>query len=413
MSPPATAASQPDAAPRGWVVVGALFLMLGIVVTGRNSIGLMMPFWQQELGWSYGFVATAGAVALTVMAAMAPVGGLMLDRFGARVVYAIGMTIIGIVFILCSFMTEKWHLVALYSILGGVGFAVISPSLVATTAAGQFRARLGLATGIATSGATGGQLAFMPLLGLLVVGITWRPTFLVIGIAILAAAVLVQLLIRNGGGARSESRGAGFAIRPTLARLGGDRTFWLLTGGFVICGFTTAGVIKIHLIPYAVACGFPPVESSLAYGVLNCFSLIGMIIYGHLSDRLHRPLLLASIYFLRALTFVLLMHVAGSSTALFVFAVLFGLFDYATVPIVASLIATHIGRNIMGLTMGLIFAGHSLGAAAGSFMGGWLFDLFARYDWVWIVSTALAAIAALLSAMIAESRTPSPAPAPA
>jgi predicted MFS family arabinose efflux permease len=45
----------------------------------------------------------------------------------------------------------------------------------------------------------------------------------------------------------------------------------------------------------------------------------------------------------------------------------------------------------MGLAMGLISAGHSIGAAAGAFMGGYLFDLTLRYDWVWLSSLALAA----------------------
>jgi len=140
--------------------------------------------------------------------------------------------------------------------------------------------------------------------------------------------------------------------------------------------------------------------------VLSAFSLIGMIGFGWLSDRFHRPVLLAAIYFLRALTFVMLMYVAGNTPLLFLFAVMFGLFDYATFPIVASLVATHIGRHVMGLTMGLIFGGHSLGGALGSLTGGYLFDIYARYDWVWIISVGLALTAALLSILIRETRTP-------
>ena len=168
-------------------------------------------------------------------------------------------------------------------------------------------------------------------------------------------------------------------------------------------------MVKIHLIPYAVTCGFPLFEGAAAYGVLSAFSLVGMIAFGHLSDRFHRPALLALIYFMRALTFLILMQIAGSSPLLFAFAVLFGSFDYATFPIVASLVASHIGRHIMGFTMGLIFASHSLGAAAGSFLGGQLFELFARYDWVWIVSFSLALLAAFLSILIRENRGGSPA----
>jgi len=397
---------------KGWLVVFTLFLMLGIVITARSSIGLMMPFWRDDMGWSYGFVSTAGAVMMTVMALVAPGAGMMLDRFGARAAYAVSITLIGVAFVLCSFMTEAWQLVALFSVMGGIGFSVVSPSLVSSTVAHYFDSRLGLATGIASSGATGGQLALMPLLGVVVVAIGWRTSFLAIGAAILATAIIVPLLI--GKAPRSESperAGKGWAVAATLSRLKGESTFWLLAGGVFICGFTTTRVTKGHLIPYAGACGFPPVEGALAYGVMCAFSPAGMIAYGHLSDRFHRPALLASIYFLRALSFILLMYIAGSPAMLFTFAVVFGIFDYATFPIVASLVATHIGRHIMGATMGLIFAAHSLGGALGSFMGGYLFELFARYDWVWLISIALALLAALLTIMIRERRGPEAEPA--
>ena len=63
--------------------------------------------------------------------------------------------------------------------------------------------------------------------------------------------------------------------------------------------------------------------------------------------------------------------------------------------------------------MGLIFASHSLGAAAGSFLGGYLFEMFARYDWVWIVSFGFALAAAFLSILVRENRGGGPALAPA
>ena len=139
--------------------------------------------------------------------------------------------------------------------------------------------------------------------------------------------------------------------------------------------------------------------------MLATFSAIGMIGYGALSDRFHRPLLLASVYFLRAFCFVLLMYIAGDTPLLFIFATVFGIFDFATFPIIANLVATNIGLRIMGLTMGLLFAFHSVGGAMGSFIGGWLFDSFSQYDWLWILSFALALAAAFLSLLIPEPRS--------
>ena len=39
-----------------------------------------------------------------------------------------------------------------------------------------------------------------------------------------------------------------------------------------------------------------------------------------------------------------------------------------------------------------------------AFLGGWLFDLFARYDWVWLGSMGLALSAALMVLTIDETR---------
>src|SRR3546814_5863423 len=72
--------------------------------------------------------------------------------------------------------------------------------------------------------------------------------------------------------------------------------FW----SYTICGFTTSGVIETHLMPYAALCGFPPVPSATAYGLLSGVNLIGMIVAGWLSDRVHRPRLLAAIYLIRS-----------------------------------------------------------------------------------------------------------------
>ena len=57
----------------------------------------------------------------------------------------------------------------------------------------------------------------------------------------------------------------------------------------------------------------------------------------------------------------------------------------------------------MGLTMGLLFAGHSIGGALGSFLGGVVYDYMASYDWVWITGLAFAFVAAFLAWSVPES----------
>ena len=86
------------------------------------------------------------------------------------------------------------------------------------------------------------------------------------------------------------------------------------------------------------------------------------------------------------------------------FAIIYGIFDYSTVPPTASLVASHLGLKIMGLAMGLIFGGHALGGALGAFLGGYLFDLFARYSELWWFAFATAVLAGILVFLLKENR---------
>lgn len=117
-------------------------------------------------------------------------------------------------------------------------------------------------------------------------------------------------------------------------------------------------------------------------------------------------MLLAAIYVLRALTFILLGSLPGTSVEmLFLFAILFGAVDYSTVPVTANLVASHVGIKMMGLAMGLISAGHALGGAMGAFAGGYIFTETGNYDLVWTGSIWLAIGAALLVLFIKSQPT--------
>jgi predicted MFS family arabinose efflux permease len=70
------------------------------------------------------------------------------------------------------------------------------------------------------------------------------------------------------------------------------------------------------------------------------------------------------------------------------------------VPVVASLVASHLGLRVMGLAMGLIGMSHQMGAAAGALGGGVVFDLYNSYAGLWVASPALALVAAALSIFI-------------
>ena len=347
------------------------------------------------------------------MTLISPLAGNLLDKVGPRPVVTAALLCVGASIAATSIMTEQWQFIVLFCIIGGLGYGSLAAPQASATVGQIFDEHRGLATGIATSGASGGLLIILPLLAALIGWMGWRATFAGFGVLIMAMAPVAWFLITPASrAAHAADSVSGAPLSARLRLIFSNSTFWLLLTGFVICGFTTTGVIEVHLIPYAISCGFPRFESASALGVLSAFNMGGMILAGLLADKVNRPLLLGAIYFFRGLYFLILMNITGNPELLFLFAIMFGVFDYSTMPVLASIVSTHIGVRMMGLTLGLLFAGHSAGAAVGALMGGYFFDTFNSYQWVWIVSIALALLAAVFSWMIRETRDSEGAAAP-
>lgn len=389
----------------GWTVVSVGFVLLAASFAYRNLLQLTMTGIEADLGWSRSLLSTGATLALVAMAAGNLFGGMLVDRYGPRKLLAYGLLALGAGMLGVAFTRSAWLYVLMYGAFAGLGFGLIASSVVSAAVARFFVERRGFALGIASAGGPVGQMVLIPMAAVLLTTLGWRAVFAVAGGIALALAPLASWLLRPADqpvadGAKRWSLGADFRY---LMR---SPVFHLLFWGFFICGFTSIGVIETHFVPYAVLCGFSPTTSANAFGFLSVLNLAGILLAGWLADRMNRVLLLAGIYAARGLTFVLLLGIADDTAMLFTFSGLYGLFDYASVPVVASLVASHLGMRVMGFSMGLIAMAHQLGAAFGAIGGGLVFDLYNSYTGLWVMSLVLALIAALLS--IGIRREPEP-----
>jgi MFS family permease len=396
----------------GWIIVILGFLALGLSFSARGMLSLAMPEWIAEFGWTRSFISNVMAITLVVMAGLSPLVGFAIDRSGPRTILVGGLALVAGSTIVQAMMQGEIAFILGFIGLGAFGFGMVATHAVSSAVARSFEERQGLAIGIATSGSTAGQFVFMPVLGLLLAGGGWRLGYeaLAAGCAILA--VLSWFLLRNSApraqrSAATQEDAESFGQR--LAYLARRPVFHGLFWSYLICGYTSTGVIETHLIPYAQFCGIPPAPSALAFGILMGVNTLAMVAAGWLTDRMNRAWLLAAIYFGRSLVFLLLPPLANDASLLWLFAVLFGIFDYATVPPTASLAASHLGRARVGTAMGLISAGHAIGAAAGAFMGGYLFDLTGGYGWLWASSFGVAIGAAAIAVLVPHRVRAAPA----
>ena len=391
---------------RAIVVVALGFLALALSFSARAVLGLAMPIWETELSWSRGYVSNVAAVALLIMATVAPISGFILDRKGLRFTLLLGLVAVFISCVVISIAESAWVLLIGFGIIGGVGFGIIATHVVASAVARVYPQKVGFAAGIATSGSTAGQFLIVPLIAFIFASFSWRWGFVGIAVGVACLIPFVWWVPSDKPAKLSDKTSVangGTNLKSTIKTLFSTPVFHLLFWSYVICGYTTTGVIETHLMPYASFCGFKPIPSATAYGLLSAVNLLGMIGIGWLTDKMNRPLLLGCIYIVRGLTFWMLLNVGTSYETLLLFAVIFGVVDYSTVPVTASLVASHIGLKVMGVTMGLLSAGHSIGAAIAASLGGYFFDKNATYDLIWMSSIALAIIAGTLVFLIKDN----------
>src|SRR5438034_6540228 len=112
--------------PTRWPVVAIGFLALSLAFSARAALGLVMPVWQVELQWSRGMISAGGAVALIVMAVVAPIAGSWVDRRGPALLLGGGLGLIGIGFVGLSLVSAPWLFFLAYAGTAALGFGLIA-----------------------------------------------------------------------------------------------------------------------------------------------------------------------------------------------------------------------------------------------------------------------------------------------
>ncbi|MCW2613826.1 MAG: transporter [Frankiales bacterium] len=200
-------------------------------------------------------------------------------------------------------------------------------------------------------------------------------------------------------------------LGPAKVALGGLRrashqpAFWLLAGGFAICGATTNGLIATHFVPAAHDHGMQTTTAAGLLALVGVFDVVGTIASGWLTDRVDPRLLLAGYYGLRGLSLFTLpvLFSATPEATMLLFIVFYGLDWAATVPPTVALCREVFGSEAT-VVFGWIFASHQLGAAVAASAAGLLRTELGSYDLAWVGAGALCLAAAALSLSLRPDR---------
>ncbi|GAA3066834.1 MFS transporter [Streptosporangium carneum] len=406
---------------RAWIVAGVAFVAILGAAGFRATPGVLITPLQEEFGWSRGAISLAVSINLMLYGLTAPFAAALMERFGMRRVVTCALLLVAAGSGFTVLMNAPWQLLLCWGVLVGLGTGSMALVFAATLTDRWFVRHRGLVTGILTAGGATGQLVFLPVLAHLAAAQGWRWAAATVTAAALVVVPLVWFLLRDhpaeagttalgadpgavASPPRTRTTGVAAHALTVLWRSARTRPFWLLVGGFAICGMSTNGLVGTHFIPAAHDHGMSEPTAAGLLALVGIFDVAGTIASGWLSDKVDSRILLGVYYALRGLSLMVLPSLFGATTepSMLVFIVFYGLDWVATVPPTVALCRQVYGPD-GAVVFGWVFASHQIGAAVAAVGAGLTRDHFGAYDLAWYAAGLLCLLAALMSVAV---RTP-------
>lgn len=387
----------------GWVVVGAGALISCVAMGSAFSLAVFLQPISADTGWSRTGVSSAATLLFIVMGFSAFGWGWLSDRWGVRPVVVSGTVLLGLGLAATSHARDLLQFQLLFGgLIGIAGGAFYAPLMTVATA--WFERHRSLAVALISAGTGMAPLLVAPIVRWLITAYDWRTAMLMLGIAATIVVVPAALLIRKPPPAipAQEMPTHRASATPAPEPMTSSQAF--RTPAFIAIALTHfcccaahSGPI-FHMVTYAIGCGIAPMAAVSVYGVAGLSGLGGRILFGLSSDRFGaKPVLVIGLLIqaIAAGTYIFVSQLGEFYALAVVFALAYG----GVMPLYATLVREYFGLRIMGTVFGAVSAVANFGMALGPVAGGWAFDTFGGYGWLYLGSfgIGLGAVAVALT----------------
>jgi MFS family permease len=400
----------------GWMMV-ALGGLMGCVAVGTMfSLAVLIAPMAAETGWSRTGISAAMTLNFIFMGLGSFGWGAASDRWGVRPVVLAGAVLLGLGLVLGSRAQSLAQFQLAYGVLVGLAVSAFAAPLIVTVI-GWFDRHRALAVSLVSAGMGMAPLTMSPLAQWLATTQGWRPTLLVMGAIAWLVLVPAALLVRRAPtsmpapvpgtasqGATSgppahggEERSIGRALRSPA--------FIVLALTFTACCTAHSGPI-FHMVSYAMFCGMGPMAAVSVYSVEGLAGLGGRLAYGLAADRFGaKPVLVIGLV-IQAIA-IATYSVVRSPAEFYGLAIVFGSAYGGVMPLYSVLARSYFDQRIMGTVMGAAMMVSCLGMSFGPPIGGWVFDHFHGYAWLFLGSALVGAGAVAIALAFPRPAGPS------
>jgi len=373
-----------------WTIVAVGALMTCVALGAMFSLAIFLEPVSADTGWSRAGISAGMTLNFLVMGAGAFGWGALSDRYGTRIVVFIGAVLLGTALCLASRATTLLQFQLTYGILVGLAASTFfAPMIAATTA--WFDTQRSLAVSLVSAGMGVAPLTISPFARWLITTYDWRTAMFVIGVVAWVLLIPASFLVRRRPTATTgevAAPGDAEGAITSVAQAFRSRQFFVLALTFFACCAAHSGPI-FHMVSYAMSCGLAPMAAVSVYSVEGAAGLGGRLLLGVAADRYGVKRILIAGLLTQAIAIGAYPFVREQGE-FYALALVFGTAYGGVMPLYAVLARDYFSQSIMGTVFGAATMVSSLGMSLGPLIGGWIFDRFGGYSWLFFASCGLA-----------------------
>ncbi|MFC2008325.1 MFS transporter [Chloroflexota bacterium] len=391
--------------------MAAFFIMVVNHGVG-SSFGVFFKPLLADLRWTRAMTSGAFSFAKVVQGLSSIVIGRLTDRFGPRMVMTLCGILLGLGYLLMSQTSAPWQLYLFYGVIIGSGMGGSFIPLTSTVAR-WFVERRSMMTGIVLAGMGTGILIGAPVAARLISAYDWRVSYIILGSTVLVLIASASQLLRRdptqvgqrpyGESKDEESRSVLATQFFTLREAVHTRQFWLLCSSFFCYAFCHFAIV-VHIVPHITDLGFSATTAAYILATIGGGSIIGKVVLGSAADRIgNRLAMIIGFIFLSAALFWLVP--ATEVWMLYLIAGVMGFAQGGCSTTQSPLVATLFGLGSHGVILGALSPSFNMGAAAGPFLAGYVFDFTGSYQVAFLVCAAIGVVGLLSTALLTPTKT--------
>lgn len=391
-----------------WPVLGmALLAVFGALGLARFSYTSILPSMQEGLGLSN---TQAGALATANLAGyllMGLVGGALAARLGPRRIITAGLVLAAAGMLLTG-ASHTYTPALVGRLLTGLGSAMAN--VPAHTMVGLWfsRARRGIVTGTASSGASVGLIVVGPLIPWIITGFGdsgWRAAWYVLAgmTAVIAFAAFAVLRDRPGYQPEGMESAASHG-HVSWRRLYFSGSVWHLGAVYFCFGFAYMIYLTFFNKRLIADLGYTEQAAGTLFMILGWASLPCGVLWGWIAGMIGRKRAMTIILVLQAVAFALF-ALWTDTAGLTVSAVLYGLTAWGIPSIMAVTCGYIVGPAMAPAAYGFLTVFHGLGQATGPYVAGRMADALPSFTAAYLVAAGVALIGAVGMMLLRSSAT--------